>query len=71
MDQKEWKWVTKMEQSMFDYWCAFTKAQDSNENLVCFLNDFVLTKLWNSKTPLPFVIEINNGWHFKVVCQVH
>jgi hypothetical protein len=45
MDQKEWKWVTRMEQNMFGYWCALTKAQDSNENLVCFLNNFVLMKL--------------------------
>jgi hypothetical protein len=50
---------------------CLTKAQNSNENLVCFLNNFVLTKLWNSNTLLPFVVEVSNHWHFKVVCQVH
>ncbi len=35
------------------------------------LESFCFNRLWNSNTQLPYVMEGNNHWPFKVVCRVH
>jgi hypothetical protein len=31
---------------------------------------FCFKRLWNSSTLLPYVMDNNNDWHFKAMCQV-
>jgi len=42
LDQKKWKRVSRVTKSLFGYKHTSTQIKNSNEDKICFKNDFIL-----------------------------